>query len=66
MPTYVFSVQDEIGERRLSVARLVILSLCFLSMHWVLRDPKESEIVVFRKARIGVMEDGRVWCGAKK
>lgn len=31
MPTYVFSVQDEIGERRVSLARLVILSLFFLS-----------------------------------
>lgn len=34
-------------------------------MHWVLRDPKESEIVVFRKARIGVMEDGDE-CGAEQ
>ena len=41
------------------------LSIYLSRMHWVFRDPKESEIVVFRKARIGVMEDDDE-CGAEQ
>lgn len=70
----VFSVQDETGERRISLARHSLSFFSFFHpslpiylslMHWVFRDPKGSEIVVFRKARIGVVEDGDE-CGAEQ